>query len=63
MELGWSIVLETTGGPVAMWTSWIGSGFKIFYPHDVDVPDEIIMDTLEVTYAKPVAINIKFPFY
>ena len=31
MELGWSIVLETTGGPVGMWTCWLEDGFKIFY--------------------------------
>ena len=55
MELGWSIVLETTGGPVGMWTCWLENGFKIFYPHDVDVPDEMIMETLGVTHAKPVA--------
>ena len=55
MELGWSIVLETTGGPVAMWTGWLGNGLKIFYPYGVTISDELIMNTLGVTRAKPVA--------
>ena len=42
MELGWSIVLETTVGTVGMWTGWLGNGLKIFYPYGITISDSLI---------------------
>lgn len=54
MQIGWNFVIETTNGDVGLWSSWLENGFRIFYPLDVKVPDELIMDILDVEYAKPV---------
>ena len=54
MEIGWNLVIETTHGNVGLWTCWLGNIFEIFYPYGYDVPDELIMKTLGVTYGKPV---------
>lgn len=48
-------VIETTNGIVGLWTCWLGNSIKLFYPLNVNIPDEIIMETLGVTLAKPVA--------
>lgn len=55
MQLGWSVAIETTNGIVGLWTCWMGNSIKLFYPLDVTIPDEMIMETLNVTLAKPVA--------
>lgn len=55
MQIGWNLAIETTKGTVGLWTCWLGNCFKLFYPLGVDVPDELIMETLGVTLAKPVA--------
>ena len=55
MKIGWNMVIETTKGTVELWTSFLGDGLGIFYPLDVAVSDEMVMDTLNVTRAKPVA--------
>lgn len=54
MRIGWNIVIETTNGIVGLWTCHNGTSFKLFYPLDVYIPDEVIMETLNVTLAKPV---------
>lgn len=59
MEIGFNVVIETDNANVGLWTCWIGNSFKIFYPLEVEVPDEIIMNTLGVTLAEPVK-NEKF---
>lgn len=58
MEIGWAINIETTNGVVGMWTSCLGSGFKIFYPLIFKIPDEIILKNLNVSMAKPVTDTI-----
>ena len=55
MKIGWSMVIETTNGMVGLWTNWFGEGFKLFYPLNVNISDELIMETLNVTLAKSVA--------
>ena len=55
MQIGWNMVIETTNGIVGLWTCWLGNSIKLFYPLNVNIPDEIIMETLGVTLAKPVA--------
>lgn len=55
MQIGWNMVIETTNGIVGLWTCWMGNSIKLFYPLDVTIPDEVIMETLNVTLAKPVA--------
>lgn len=59
MVNGWDVTIETTGGVVGMWSCWMDNCFRIFYPLDVSVPDEIIIDTLGVKMAEPVA-NVLF---
>lgn len=54
MQIGWNMVIETTNGIVGLWTSWLGNSIKLFYPLNVNISDEIIMETLDVTLAKPV---------
>jgi len=54
MKIGWNFVIETTNGIVGLWSCWLGNSFKLFYPLEVQIPDKLIMDTLEVEYAKPV---------
>jgi hypothetical protein len=54
MKIGWNIVIETTNGVVALWTCWLGDNFKLYYPLDVEIPDEMVMKTLGVRYSKPV---------
>lgn len=54
MELGWNVNIETSNGLVGMSTNWMGTGLKIFYPYDFKIPDETIMETLEVSMAEPV---------
>ena len=49
------MVIETTNGIVGLWTCQLGNSIKLFYPLNVNIPDEIIMETLDVTLAKPVA--------
>lgn len=58
MQIGWNMVIETTNGIVGLWTCWLGNSIKLFYPLNVDIPDEIIMETLNVTLAKPVANDL-----
>ncbi len=55
MQIGWNMVIETTNGIVGLWTCWLGNSIKLFYPLNVNIPDEIIMETLDVTLAKPVS--------
>ena len=55
MNIGWNMVVETTNGVVGLWTCWLGNNFKLYYPLDVEIPDEMVMETLGVKYAKPVA--------
>ena len=55
MQIGWNMVIETTNGIVGLWTCWRGNSIKLFYPLNVNVSDKIIMETLNVTLAKPVA--------
>jgi hypothetical protein len=68
MEIGWGINIETDKGIVGLYTNWQKRGFKIFYPLEFKVPDEIIIETLEVSRAEPVK-NVMFgkrlwaPFY
>ena len=54
MLIGWNMVIETTNGVVGLWTSWLEKSLKLYYPLGVEFPDEIVMETLGVTYAKPV---------
>lgn len=49
MEIGWGINIETDKGIVGLYTNWQKRGFKIFYPLEFKVPDEIIIETLEVS--------------
>lgn len=58
MEVGWKLLIETTNGNVGLWTGWLGNQFKVFYPLDVEIPDKTIMETLNVTLAKPVKDEI-----
>ena len=51
---GWSIAVETTGGIVGLETRWDGESLKLCYPDGVNVPDEIITETLGISLAKPV---------
>ena len=55
MQIGWNMVIETTNGIVGLWTCWRGNSIKLFYPLNVNISDKIIMETLNVTLAKPVA--------
>lgn len=55
MQIGWSIAIETTNGIVGMWTCWLGNRLKLFYPLDIKISDELIMQKLNVTLAQPVA--------
>lgn len=55
MQIGWNMVIETTNGIVGLWTCWLGNSIKLFYPLNVNISDKIIMETLNVTLAKPVA--------
>jgi len=55
MQIGWKMAIETTNGMVGLWTCWLGNSFKLFYPLNVNISDEVIMETLNVTLAKPVA--------
>ncbi len=54
MEIGWNLVIETTNGIVGLWTCWLGDSFRLGYPLDLEIPDQMIMDTLGVTYAEAV---------
>ena len=54
MENGWNIAIETTKGVVALWTSLLGDKLKLYYPLDIEIPDEMVMNILGVRYAKPV---------
>ncbi len=54
MEIGFNVVIETDNGNVGLFTCWLGNNFKIFYPLDVQVEDEMIMKTLDVTLSEPV---------
>ena len=54
MQIGWKINIETSNGVVGMWTSWLGNSLKIFYPLGVIVPDEVIMEILDVSMANMV---------
>jgi len=58
MEFGWTMAIETTNGIVGLWTCWLGDRFKLCYPLNVNIPDEVIMETLNVTLAKPVANDL-----
>lgn len=55
MQIGWSMAIETTNGMVGLWTCWLGNSIKLFYPLNVNISDDVIMETLNVTLAKPVA--------
>lgn len=59
MQIGWNMTIETTNGIVGLWTCWLGNGFKLFYPSEVTISDEVIMKALGVTLAKPVK-NVVF---
>lgn len=58
MQIGWNIAIETTNGIVGMWTCWLGNSLKLFYPLDIKIPNELIMEKLNVTLAKPVANDL-----
>ena len=55
MQIVWSMVIETTNGIVGLWTCWLGNSIKLFYPLNVNISDKIIMETLNVTLAKPMS--------
>ena len=55
MQIGWKMAIETTNGMVGLWTCWLGNSFKLFYPLNVNISDEVIIETLNVKLAKPVA--------
>lgn len=58
MQNGWNVTIETTGGVVGLWSCWMDNCFRIFYPLEVSVSDEIIMETLGVQMAEPVANDL-----
>lgn len=49
-----TITLETERGLVSLWIYQFGNTLKLFYPLKVELSEQLIMDTLKVTKAKPV---------
>jgi len=55
MNIGWKVVVETTNGIVGLCTSPVGKWLRLYYPLGVEIPDELVMNILDVTYGEPVA--------
>jgi hypothetical protein len=53
-EDGWNLSIHDGEKLVGLWSCWLKNQFYLGYPKGVDVPDELIMQLLDVTYAKPV---------
>lgn len=52
---GWSMAIETTGGIIGIETCWDGSSINLFYPADVNVPIDLINQTL---WAHPIGKTV-----
>ncbi len=53
-DAGWNLSIHGDNAYVGLWSCWMKNRFHLTYPYNADVSDRMIMNTLDVTYAKPV---------